>query len=106
MEMRRSGDAPMSDKQKKFQPSMGYMVAVHQNALGIRSVATALGDIFPERLGEALEMAGYQLVSDPFDLSADATKLIKAQEKQRTEGLHLVKEESSDTGSDTSADRE
>ncbi len=94
----------MSDKQKKFQPTMGFVVAVHQNAMGIRSVATALGDIFPERLGEALEMAGYQLVVDPFDLSADATKLIALQEKQKNEGLRIVKEADDESGSDTTTD--
>lgn len=94
----------MSDKQKKFQPTMGFVVAVHQNAMGIRSVATALGDIFPERLGEALEMAGYQLVVDPFDLSADATKLIALQEKQKNEGLRIVKEADDESGSDTATD--
>ena len=104
MEMRRSGDAPMSDKQKKFQPTMGFIVSVHQNVLGIRSVSKALGDIFPERLGEALEMAGYQLIPDPFDLSADATKLIKLQERQRTEGLHIVKE--ADDGAATTSESE
>ncbi len=92
----------MSDKQKKFQPTMGFVVAVHQNAMGIRSVATALGDIFPERLGEALEMAGYQLVVDPFDLSSDATKLIALQEKQKNEGLRIVKE--ADDGDTTTSE--
>ena len=94
----------MSDKQKKFQPTMGFVVAVHQNAMGIRSVSKALGDIFPERLGEALEMAGYQLVVDPFDLSADATKLIAIQEKQKNEGLHVVREVADESGSDTPTD--
>jgi hypothetical protein len=94
----------MSDKQKKFQPTMGFVVAVHQNAMGIRSVAKALGDIFPERLAEALEMAGYQLVVDPFDLSADAAKLIAIQEKQKTEGLRIVKEADDELGSDTTTD--
>jgi len=104
MAMCRGRDAPMSDKQKKFQPTMGFVVAVHQNAMGIRSVATALGDIFPERLCEALEMAGYQLVVDPFDLSADATKLIALQEKQKNEGLRIVKEADDESGSDTTTD--
>jgi hypothetical protein len=104
MAMCRGRDAPMSDKQKKFQPTLGFVVAVHQNAMGIRSVATALGDIFPERLGEALEMAGYQLVVDPFDLSADATKLIALQEKQKNEGLRIVKEADDESGSDTATD--
>lgn len=94
----------MSDKQKKFQPTMGFVVAVHQNAMGIRSVSKALGDIFPERLGEALEMAGYQLVVDPFDLSADATKLIAIQEKQKNEGLRVVREADDESGSDTTTD--
>jgi hypothetical protein len=104
MAMCRGRDAFMSDKQKKFQPTMGFVVAVHQNAMGIRSVAKALGDIFPERLGEALEMAGYQLVVDPFDLSADATKLIAIQEKQKTEGLRVVREADDESGSDTPTD--
>jgi hypothetical protein len=104
MAMCRGRDAPMSDKQKKFQPTMGFVVAVHQNAMGIRSVSKALGDIFPERLGEALEMAGYQLVVDPFDLSADATKLIAIQEKQKNEGLHIVRGVDDESGSDTPTD--
>lgn len=95
MAMRRSGDVDMSDKQKKFQPNVGFVVAVHQNVIGIRSVAKAL-DIYPEKLGEALEMAGYQLVVDPFDLSADATKVIRLQERKATEGLRVVEQQSED----------
>ena len=90
----------MSDKQKKFQPSQGFIIAVIQNAQAIRVVSEAL-DIFPETLGEALERTGFQLVADPFDLTADATKLIIAQEKQASQGLKVVKDEP-----DTSADRE
>ena len=103
MAMRRSGDAPMSDKQKKFQPSAGFVVAVIQNAQAMRVVAEAL-NTFPETLGEALEKTGFQLVADPFDLSADAAKLIIAQEKQKTQGLRVVKEDEDESGSDTSAD--
>ena len=93
----------MSDKQKKFVPSAGYIVSVHQVALGIRAVAKEL-DVFPEALAEALEKAGFQPVADPFDLSADAGKLIKLQERQQTEGLRIVKEQPDDSGSDTSTD--
>lgn len=82
----------MSDKQKKFVPSAGYIVSVHQNALGIRAVAKEL-DVFPEALAEALERAGFQMVADPFDLSADAGKLIKLQARQEAQGLHVVKDE-------------
>ena len=90
----------MSDKQKKFQPSQGFVIAVIQNAQAIRVVSEAL-DVFPETLGEALEKTGFQLVADPFDLTADATKLIIAQAKQASQGLKVVKDESdSDTGTD------
>ena len=90
----------MSDKQKKFQPSAGYIVAVHQNILGIRAVASAL-DIFPETLASAMEKTGFQFIPDPFDLSADAGKVIGLQEKQVAQNLKVVKDEP-----DTSADRE
>jgi hypothetical protein len=91
----------MSDKQKKFVPSAGYIVSVHQNALGIRAVAKEL-DVFPEALAEALERAGFQMVADPFDLSADAGKLIKRQNELQNQGLHVVKEsDGSDSNSAT-----
>lgn len=103
MAMCGTGDAPMSDKQNKFRPNQGFIVSVIQNAQAIRLLAEAL-NTFPETVGEALEKVGFQLVADPFDLSADATKLIIAQEKQKTQGLRVVKEGEDDTGSDTTAD--
>lgn len=93
----------MSDKQKKFVPSAGYIVSVHQNALGIRAVAQKL-DIFPEVLAKALEDAGFQIVADPFDLSSDAGKLISLQNRQEAQGLHVVKEAEDDTGSNATTD--
>jgi hypothetical protein len=94
----------MSDKQKKFTPPAGFVVAVHGNILGIRSVAKEL-DTFPELLAEAMERAGFQFLPDPMDLSADAAKVIKLQDKQQTEGIRLVQEvQFSDSGSDTSTD--
>lgn len=92
----------MSDKQKKFQPTAGFMVSVLNNVIGIRAVAHEL-DIFPENLANALERAGYQIVPDPFDLSADSGKVIALQEQQKAQGLKVVKDESD---SDTGADRE
>jgi len=92
----------MSDKQKKFVPSAGYIVSVHQVALGVRAVAKEL-DVFPEALAEACERAGFQLLADPFDLSADAGKLIKLQARQEAQGLHVVKG-NDDTGSNPTTD--
>ena len=91
----------MSKKENKFQPSAGFVVAVHMNSLGIRAVAKEL-DIFPEVLGEAMDRAGFQFVADPFNLTSDATGLIKLQARHETEGLHIVKEASDDSDSDTS----
>jgi hypothetical protein len=95
MAMCRTGDVVVSDKQNKFKPSQGFVIAVIQNAQAIRLLAEAL-ESFPETVGEALEKIGFQLVADPFDLSADATKLIVAQEKQATQGLRVVKKEEND----------
>lgn len=92
----------MSDKSKKFNPPAGFVVAVHANMLGIRSVAQQL-DMFPETLAEAMERAGFMLVPDPMDLSADAAKVIKLQDQQQTSGIRLVQEvQLDDSGSDTS----
>ena len=94
----------MSDKQKKFQPDPGFVVAVHANVLGIRAVANQL-DIFAEDLAKAMSEAGFQLIPDPFNLSSDAAKVIELQESQKTQGLQVVKETTDDdSGSDTSAD--
>jgi hypothetical protein len=81
----------MSDKQKKFRPDAGFVVAVHQNILGIRAVASAL-DIFPEVLAEAMEEMGFQFIPDPFNLSSDAGKVIALQEKHKNAGLQVVQE--------------
>ena len=66
----------MSDKDKKFRPDAGFVVAVHQNILGIRAVASAL-DIFPENLAGAMSQMGFQFIPDPFNLSSDAAKVIE-----------------------------
>jgi hypothetical protein len=95
----------MSDKTKKFQPSAGFVVSVHMNKLGIRAVAAELDGIFAEVLAEAMDKAGFQLVPDPFNLTNDAKKVIELEERQKTAGLTLVKEETDDDASgDTSTD--
>lgn len=79
----------MSDKSKKFNPSAGFVVAVHMNKLGIRAVADEL-DIHPELLADAMDKAGFQLVADPFNLTSDAGKVIQLEERQQTAGLQVV----------------
>ena len=67
-------------KNKKFQPPQGFIVAVHQNILGINAVASAL-EIEPVVVAKALEKAGFTLVADPLDLSADSAKVIGLQNR-------------------------
>lgn len=85
----------MSDKDKKFRPDAGFVVAVHQNILGIRAVASAL-DIFPENLAGAMSQMGFQFIPDPFNLSSDAGKVIELQNKKENSNISLVKEETID----------
>jgi len=85
----------MSNKDKKFQPDAGFVVAVHQNILGIRAVASAL-DVFPEALAEAMATMGFQFIPDPFNLSSDAGKVIALQNKKENTTINLVKEETVD----------
>lgn len=81
----------MSNKDKKFQPDAGFVVAVHQNILGIRAVASAL-DVFPEALAEAMATMGFQFIPDPFNLSSDAGKVIKLQNAKGADTLKAVQD--------------
>lgn len=98
----------MSNKENKFRPNEGFILAVHQNILYIRRLAQVL-DIFPEALAEAMEKAGVLLQPDPFDLTADSKKVINLQEREATKGLRVVQEpvqeqeKADDPSGDTSA---
>lgn len=70
----------MGDKSKKFNPPAGYIIAVRANAYAVRSVALFL-NLDPATLADALERSGFQLIPDPFDLSADSKKVIEAEGK-------------------------
>ncbi len=66
---------------KKFQPPTGFMVAVHLNILGIKALAEAL-ELEAVAVARGLEKAGFTLVADILDLSADAAKVIDLQNKR------------------------
>jgi hypothetical protein len=76
----------MSDKQKKFEPSMGWIVAINHQQVSVARVAEEL-DMNPIELGQALERAGYKLEPDPYDLSADTWKVLDIEKKK----LEVVK---------------
>ena len=80
----------MSDKQKKFEPSTGWLVAVNAQIIAVARVSDAL-DMDPVVLGKALEKSGYHLQPDPFDFSADAWKVIEKsanRKEEPTDGLN------------------
>ena len=94
----------MSNKENKFRPNEGFILAVHQNILYIRRLAQVL-DTYPEALAEAMEKAGVLLQPDPFDLTADSKKVINLQEREATKGLRVVQEEAANEPSgDTTTD--
>jgi len=72
----------VSDKQKKFEPSMGWIVAVNHQQVSITRVAQELR-IDPITCGQALENAGYQLIPDPFDIVKDAWKVMDVEKRNK-----------------------
>ena len=94
----------MSNKENKFRPNEGFILAVHQNILYIRRLAQVL-DMFPEALAEAMEKAGVLLQPDPFNLTSDSQKVIELQEREATKGLRVVEkgDEADEPSGDTPA---
>jgi hypothetical protein len=86
-------------KQKRFEPSMGFIVAINVHEVAIRRVSREL-DLDSIALGQALERAGYKLEPDPFDISADTWKVIQTATRQDTTKLEVVKNESTNNASD------
>jgi hypothetical protein len=69
-------------KNKKFEPSMGWLVAVNHQEVSIVRLAQEL-KIDPIACGQALENAGYQLIPDPFDIAKDAWKVLDVQKRNK-----------------------
>ncbi len=90
----------MSDKTKKFNPPMGWIVSVNHQEVSIRRLAEAL-HISPYTVGKALEDSGYVLVPDQMDLAADTAKVILRQEQiAPTNPLKAVPDEDKEDDSD------
>ena len=81
----------MSDKDKKFNPPVGYMVAVQHQMVMVTRLATVLG-MNPVELGKKLEESGHQLQPDPFDISADSWKVMDIESKKAKPDLQVVPE--------------
>ena len=71
----------MSDKQKKFEPSMGWLVAVNYQQVAVDRVSKEIG-VDAVELGKALERAGYLLEPDPFGYSTDTWKVLEIERRK------------------------
>jgi hypothetical protein len=83
----------MSDKSKKFQPPMGWIVAVNHQEVSVYRVAEQLG-VSEYNLAKALEKAGYKLEVDQMDLMSDTAKVILKAGETRKSNLSVVPEAS------------
>lgn len=82
----------MSDKSKKFNPPMGWIVAVNHQEVSVYRVAEQLG-VSEYNLAVALEKAGYKLEVDQMDLMSDTAKVIlKGGETRSPNHIKLVPE--------------
>jgi hypothetical protein len=78
----------MSDKTKKFNPPMGWIVAVNHQEVSVYRVAEQLG-VSEYNLAVALEKAGYKLEVDQMDIMADTAKVILKAGEVRKGKEHL-----------------
>lgn len=76
----------MSDKQKKFEPAVGWMLSIHHQSEYVRIFAETIGQDAIE-FGQALEKAGLRLEPDPFDFAADAWKLLEAKKREAAKNV-------------------
>lgn len=79
----------MSDKSKKFNPPMGWLVAVQHQTVLIHRFAAEL-KLSDSAVGFALERSGVILTPDQMDLAADTAKVILLEEKKSENPLSVV----------------
>jgi len=78
----------MSKKENKFEPSMGWIVAINAQQVAVDRLAKELAMDNVE-VGKALDRAGYQLEPDPFNFLNDTWKVLDIEKRK----AHNVQEE-------------
>jgi hypothetical protein len=71
----------MSDKQKKFEPSMGWLVAINYQQVALDRVSKEL-KLDSVIVGKALESAGYMFEHDPFGYMTDTWKVAEIENRK------------------------
>jgi hypothetical protein len=72
----------MSDKTKKFEPQIGWIVTINHQQVSVLRLAETL-DMEPVKVARALDEAGYTLSPDTFNISNDVAKLLEYENKAK-----------------------
>jgi hypothetical protein len=81
----------MSKKENKFDPPIGYMVAVQHQMVMITRLATVLG-ISPVEFAKKLDESGHSLEPDLFNLVSDCAKILEIEAQKPKQNLQVVPE--------------
>ena len=87
----RGRDVVMSDKSKKFEPPMGWIVEVNHQEVSVYRLAEQLGQS-EYNVAKALENSGYKLVPDQMDVMSDTAKVILKAGEARKPHIQAVPE--------------
>jgi len=72
----------MSDKTKKFEPQIGWIVTINHQQVSVLRLAETL-EMEPAKVARALDEAGYTLSPDTFNISNDVAKLLEYENKTK-----------------------
>jgi hypothetical protein len=70
----------MSDKSKKFEPQIGWIVTINHQQVSVLRLAETL-DLDAIKVARGLDKAGYILSPDTFSISSDVAKLLEYENK-------------------------
>jgi len=79
----------MSDKTKKFEPQIGWIVTINHQQVSVLRLAETL-DMEPAKVARALDEAGYTLSPDTFNISNDVAKLLEYESKVTKPNLKVA----------------
>jgi hypothetical protein len=81
----------MSKKENKFDPPVGYMVAVQHQMVMITRLATVL-EMSSVLLAQKLDESGHKLEPDLFNMVSDCAKVMEIESQKPKPDLQVVPE--------------
>ena len=79
----------MSDKTKKFEPQIGWIVTINHQQVSVLRLAETL-ELDPIKVAKGLDAAGYILTPDTFNISNDVAKLLEYESKASKPNLKVA----------------